>query len=112
MSHPKLIIPFGTTEPLDLQLTDDGENLVGTGLTLGIEIQKYVNGAYEDVDTPPTVAWLSAASGTVRVTDADVLEEGSYYVRFSLDNGAGDVGYVPNGKAADLWVVVPIANKG
>lgn len=111
MSTPKLIIPLGTTEPADLQLTDDGENLVGTGLTLGLEIEKYVNGAMVAIDTPPTVAWLSAAAGTVRVTDLDNLDEGNYYVRFSLDNGAGSVGYVPNGKSADLWQVVPLANR-
>ena len=110
---PKLVIPYGTTEPLDLQLTDDGEAIDGSGLTLGLEIFHYTGGTMVDLGSgeSPTVAWLSQSDGTVRVTNADVLAVGSYYARFTLDNGVDSLGYVPNGKSADQWKVVPVANR-
>jgi hypothetical protein len=107
------VIVEGQTEPVDVQLKTQpagGEltNLVGTGLDVAIEIQRYEDGVLTDVDTPPTVAWLSQAGGTVRVSGIETLEVGSYAVRFTLTNIANDVGYVPNGPTADLWRVVAV----
>lgn len=106
----KHVIPVGTTEPQDFALLDDGEAVVGTGFTLGLRISQKVDGAYVALDVPPTVAWLSQAAGTVRVSGAGALAIGSYLVRYTLTDGGGKVGFVPNGEKADLWQVVAVAN--
>ena len=106
-----LTFPVGTSEPLDVQLLNDAANLVGTGLTLGLEIKHYVNGVMTTVASPPTVAWLSQAGGTVRITSAHLLAVGSYYVRYTLTDSGGKVGYCPNTKSSDRWDVVPVANR-
>lgn len=99
-------IPYGTSEPQDFQLNDDGEALVGTGLTVELVIMR-ANG--EALGSPaPSVAWLSQSGGTVRVSDVDVLPVGNYSVRYSLTDGLGIVGYAPNGDSADTWDVVPV----
>lgn len=98
------IIPVGTSEPQDFQLRDDGEALVGTGYSVALEIE---NRSGAVIATPPTVAWLSQAAGTVRVSGAQNLDEGTYLVRYALTGGAL-VGYCPNGRRPDIWVVVPV----
>lgn len=99
------VIPVGTSEPQDFQLRNDGSALVGSGLvvTLAIEDQ---SGAV--IGTPPTVAWLSEAGGTVRVLGVEALPVGTYTVRFELTDGGGRLGFVPNRLAPDVWRVVPI----
>lgn len=111
MSTPKLIIVLGETTAKPQQLTEEGEALDGTGLTVTLEIQKYANGAYTEVDTPPTVAWLTQASGIVEITGVETLTVGNYVVRYRLTNGAGEFDYVPNGERSDLWKVVAVANR-
>jgi hypothetical protein len=99
-------IPYGTSEPQDFQLNDDGEPLVGTGIDVELEIARSGGG---DVGSPaPVVAWLSQATGTVRVTGVEVLEVGSYRVRYKLTDSSDNVGYCPNGEAADDWDVVRV----
>jgi hypothetical protein len=99
-------IPVGTTGPQDFQLLDDGLPLVGTGLDVALVIS-YANGA--SIGSPePTAAWLSQANGTVRVSGAGTLPVGTYSVRYQLTDGVGNVGYAPNGDAADDWDVVRI----
>lgn len=90
----------GTSEPQDFQLKDDGANLVGTGFTVGIVWSETTPAG------PPTVAWLSQAAGTVRVTGCASMAVGKYPFRFSLTDGASAVGYCPNGDAPDEWLVV------
>lgn len=100
-------IPFGTSEPQDFALLDEGAPLVGTGLTLELVITE-ANGTA--LGSPaPTVAWLVQADGTVRVLGTETLSLGSYSVRYQLTDGLGQVGYAPNGDAADTWDVVPVA---
>lgn len=102
-------IPFGTSEPQDFALANNRTPLVGTSLTVAIEIKRLVaGGALEDVETPPVVSWLSAAAGTVRVTGTEVLAVGVYAVRFKLIDGGGDVGFAPNTPQPDLWHVVRV----
>lgn len=96
-------IPYGTSEPQDFELQDNGEAIDGTGFAVGIEILTHTG---EDVGTEPTVAWLSQADGTVRVSGVENLAVGTYKVRFTLTDGSGKVGYVPNGLVADTWKVV------
>lgn len=88
----------GTTEPQDFQLYDDGAALVGTGWTVALVIRESLG-----VVTPPTVAWLSQAAGTVRVSGIGALPVGRYTVRFKLTGGDGSVGYVPSGSTPDTW---------
>lgn len=96
MTHTMVV---GTTEPQDLQLSDDGVNLDGTGLTVGLVWRVAPGGS-------PTVAWLSQSSGTVRVSGCGSMAVGTYYVRFSLTDGGGLVGYAPNVKSPFIWHVV------
>ncbi len=105
MTH---VIPVGTSEPQDFTLKNDGAAIDGTGFTVDLEISQRVDGAMVDVDTPPTVAWLDRAAGTVRVTGVEDLEIGNYSVRYKVTDGGGKVGYFPNGDKADLWRVVRI----
>lgn len=100
MTH---VIPVGTSEPQDFQLRDDGSAYVGTGITVTLEI---ANRSGAVIATPPTVAWVSAAAGTVRVSGVEHLAVGTYYVRYVLTDSGGDVGYIPNGRSPDIWAVV------
>lgn len=111
----KHVIPVGTTEPQDFELRNDGVAIDGTGFTIAIEVYQRVEGAWtlltgETTPAAPTVAWLSQAVGTVRVSGLDDAElpAGNYRVRFPLTDGSGKVGYFPNGDTADLWCVVAI----
>lgn len=99
------IIPLGTSEPLDFGLRDNGAAINGTGWDVALEIARRDGAA---IATPPTVAWLSQAAGTVRVIGTEALTLGSYHVRFQLTDSASKVGYCPNGLTPDLWVVVPV----
>lgn len=103
-------IPLGTSEPQDFQLKDEGEPIVGTGITIALSIAKKVSGGVEAVVSPPTVAWLDREAGTVRVTGVEILDLGSYLVRFRLTDASSNVGYAPNGERADVWHVVAIAS--
>jgi hypothetical protein len=97
----------GTSEPQDFQLLDDGVALVGTGLTLGLKV--YLNGTLVTTSAP-TVAWLSQAAGTVRVSGIDGLSSGEYHVRYTLTDSGGKIGFVPGGPTiteADRWIIVP-----
>lgn len=107
MTH---VIPHGTTEPQDFQLQDDGVALVGTGYDVGLSIHKRVNGQMVAVANPPTVAWLSQAAGTVQVSNVDRLAVDVYFVRYSLTDALGNVGYVPNTEKADVWKVIKVPN--
>lgn len=99
-------LPEGTSEPYDVALFDDGVALVGTGLTVELVIVKR-NG--DDVGSPaPTAAWLSQATGTVRITGAEILERGEYAVRFKLTDVATNIGYVPNKEQWETWEVVKV----
>lgn len=99
----------GTTEPQDFQLLDDGAPLVGTGFDVALVIAPAVGTSTPAVGSPAPVAeWLSQALGTVRVTGADILERGSYSVRYSLTDGSDDVGYAPNAAQSDTWRVVRV----
>ena len=93
-------IVYGTTEPQDFQLLDDSEDQVGTGLEVGIVVYRGTT-LVEGI----TVAWLSQANGTVRVSGVGTLAVGEYHVRYTLTDGAGKVGYVPSGREADRWLV-------
>jgi hypothetical protein len=93
----------GTTEPQDFQLKDDDENLVGTGLTLGIVV--YNNGT---AVSGITAAWLDQTNGTARVSGIGTLEAGEYAVRFTLTDTGSKVGFVPGGQKvmeADRWII-------
>jgi hypothetical protein len=97
----------GTTEPQDYQILDDGDALVGTGFDVGLNV--YLNGQLVTTGVP-TVAWLSQAAGTVRVSGMDGLAAGEYAVRYTLTDGSAKVGYVPGGpnvEKADRWIVTP-----
>lgn len=107
MTH---IIPVGTSEPQDFALLDAGVAINGTAITVSLEIAQYASGTTSEVDTPPTVAWLSAAAGTVRVTGTESLEIGTYLVRFKLTDAGSLIGFVPNLAKADIWRVVPVPN--
>lgn len=96
--------PVGTSEPQDFELQDKGVAINGTGLTLGLVIVNATT--LVAPSTPPSVAWLNQAAGTVRVSGVNGLAVGSYYVRYSLTDAGGKVGYAPNGAKPDLWKVV------
>jgi hypothetical protein len=92
---------YGTTEPQDFQLYDDGDVLVGTGFTLEIE--------FREPNVSATVEWLAQATGQVRVTDMIGMSEGkTYHFRFKLTDQNDKIGYCPNTHAADEWFVVRV----
>jgi hypothetical protein len=97
--------PVGTSEPQDFVLRDQGTAIDGTGWDVFLDIEE-VDGTA--VLTPPTVAWLVAASGTVRVSGTEDLPVGTYHVRFRLEDQGGAVGWAPNRMAPDTWRVVPV----
>jgi hypothetical protein len=94
----------GASEPVDVSLLNDGAALVGTGLDVSLSIRA-VSPA-ELPDTLPTVAWLSQAGGTVRLTGMEALGLGTYKVRFVLTDESEGEGYAPNGGEPDTWRVV------
>lgn len=91
---------YGASEPEDIQLLDDAGVLIGTGLTLGISWEGTAP------SPAPTVAWLSAAAGTVRMTGLESVPRGVYRFRFTLTDGLSKVGHCPNGMATDSLHVV------
>ena len=100
MTHTMVV---GTTEPQDFQLLDDGVALVGTGFTIGL--------SWRDAtpDGPPSVAWLSQAAGTVRVTSTGSMAVGTHRFRFTLTDSGSKVGYLPNlDQQPNAWVVVSV----
>lgn len=108
MTH---VIPVGTSEPQDFALRDDGAAIDGTGLDVELEIYTRVDGEMvqlDDDDDPPVAEWLDQVAGTVRVTGCESLEIDNYFVRYKLTDGAGNIGFCPNGAKADLWKVVAI----
>lgn len=82
----------GTSEPQEIQLTDDGSPLNGTGLDLDIE---FSTGSVDETDDV-TVAWDTQASGTVLMTNVSGLPVGFHKFRFTLTDGGGAKGYIPN----------------
>ena len=96
-------IVLGTSEPQDFQLTDDGEDQVGTSLTIGIVVYQGTT-LVDDID----IAWLDQTAGTVRVTGIESLAAGEYHVRYTLTDSGGKVGFVPSGREADRWLVAPV----
>lgn len=105
MTH---IIPKGTTEPQDFVLRDNGAAINGTGLTVAVEMYTRTDGVEAAVSPAPTAAWLSQATGTVRVTGVGALDAANYYVRFKVTDGSGNIGYFPNREKADVWRVVAV----
>lgn len=99
MTH---IMVVGTSEPQDFELLNNGAAIDGSSLGVDIEWRAPAP------SNPPTVAWLSAAAGTVRVTGAEGMAVGTYPFRFILTDGASDDGFAPNGAAPDVWRVVPV----
>lgn len=105
------VIPVGTSVPQDFELRGDGAAIVGTGMTVDLSIERLVNGVAVAVENPPTVAWTTAASGTVRVSGVETLTVASYLVRFKVTDGVGEVTWFPDTEKAMLWRVVPISNR-
>lgn len=98
MKHEMVV---GTSEAQDFQLLDNRVALNGTGLSIGIEFAVAPGGA-------PTIAWLNQATGTVRVSNVAGMVVGTYPFRFTLTDGGGKKGYVPNSKAPDVWIVAAL----
>ena len=99
-----LVIPYGTTEPQDVQLRNNGEAFDGSGL----DIELVIDNRRGTVGSPAPVAeWLDQAAGTVRVTGVGVLAVGLYDVRYRVTTGS-DVGFFPNGDEPDVWEVVAV----
>lgn len=94
---------YGASEPFDVQLKNNGAALDGTGYTVGLALYQ----ASEAV-SGVSVAWLTQASGTVRVTGHESLAIGEYQARFTLTDTSSKVGHVPNGGEADRWIVVAV----
>jgi hypothetical protein len=103
------VIVVGTTEPQEFALVDRGVAINGLGLDIALEIYRVVGVATLLEEDAPTVTWLDTDAGTVSVDGVENLEVGSYYVRYRLTDGDANVGFCPNGKKADLWIVVPVA---
>jgi hypothetical protein len=102
------VIPVGTSEPQDFALRNAGEAINATGYTVALEISQLVNGVAVDVSSPPSAAWLSAATGSVRVTGVETLGIGNYLVRYKVTDTLGKIAFFPNGDKADQWRVVAI----
>lgn len=105
----KHVIVLGTSEPQEFQLEDDGAPLVGTGFDVALDwreqgLSAEQIAALESVD----VVWLNQAAGTVRVTGIEELPLGTYYLRYTLTDSGGKVGYCPNEPGADEWRVVKV----
>lgn len=98
----------GETKPVDVTLYD-GEGATrtavnGTGLTVTLQLRDRAGAV---VNVTGTVAWLVAASGTVRYSpNAEDLkaERSPYEARFLVTDGNNDVAPYPNGEA-DKWIV-------
>jgi hypothetical protein len=80
----------GTSEPQDFQLLDEGVPFVGTGFTVEIVWRGNAPAG------PLSVAWISAADGTVRLTGTSQIAVGTYGFRWKLTDGIGQVGFIPN----------------
>jgi hypothetical protein len=95
----------GTTEPQDFALENDEAAIDGTGLTPDIHIEDALTG---EAVAGLSVTWLDQEGGTVRVDGADTLAVGRYKVRFSVDNGAGSLGWFPRDGQPMVWKVVEL----
>lgn len=113
----KHVILEGTSEPQDFGLRNKpygGEMGAydGSGIDVELVIQKRVDGELVEVEDPPTVAWLSQAAGTVRVSGVETLEPGNYFVNFQVTDSGGKIGYFPNGNGgapkSAHWQVVAV----
>ena len=97
--------PVGTTEPQDFAIFSNGDPLVGTAITVAVEVYTEAGAA---VAPAPSAAWLDQAAGTVQVTAIAALTVGRYRVRFRLADSGGSIGYAPNGQPAMQWEVVDV----
>jgi hypothetical protein len=94
---PFLEFAVGTSLPVEIQLTNDGEPMVGTGWDLTHDIKQLVNREMVDIEGAPlTVVWADQAAGIARVTGRENLEAGNYLFVFILTDGTGKTESVPN----------------
>lgn len=95
----------GWTGRLTWQLTEDGDNLNGTGLTLSALDVSDCDGA--SVTTTGDYGWVTQASGTVYY-DPDagelVASKSPYRVRFQVTDGTGLIVWYPNDAAEEIRV--------
>lgn len=95
----------GWTGRLSWQLTEDGDNLNGTGLTLSaVDV---VGSDGQPVTTTSDFGWITQSSGTVYYdADADDLlaRLSPYRIRFQVTDGSGKVVWFPNGAAEEIRV--------
>lgn len=96
-------IPEGDTGYLDFGLSDANGPYVGTGTTIEAVVTDRAGGA---VDMTGKVAWLVAASGSVRVSPAagDLRADRSPYTAKFIVTASGRTYTFPK-KAADAWKV-------
>ena len=95
----------GWTGRLSFQLTEDGVNLVGTGLT--VSALDIVGADGVPVTTTSDFGWITQLTGTVYYDpDADdlVASKSPYRLRFQLTDGSGKVVWFPNGAAEEIRV--------
>ena len=95
----------GWTGRLSFQLTEDGDNLNGTGLT--VSALDIVGNDGVAVTTTSDFGWITQASGTVYYDpDADdlVASKSPYRLRFQLTDGSSKVVWFPNGAAEEIRV--------
>lgn len=89
----------GQTAAIDYTLYANGSAINGTGLTIGLQVR---DRAQALVNPTGKIAWLVAASGTVRYSPAvdDLKAERSpYRVRFTVTDGSGLVSFYPDAEA-------------
>lgn len=94
----------GWTGPLDFTLLADGAAIDGTGMTVALALRDRNGGL---VDVTGKVAWIDAATGTVRYSPAaDDLKahRSPYNARFRVTDGSGKDVFFPN-TGADEWTV-------
>lgn len=105
--------PVSTSEPWDFTLKEQGE---AKDLSDFSAVELIISTTKGNVVTAPsapvpTVAFLSKPAGTVRVSGAENLALGNYFVRFKLTDGAGKVFFVPADEeedACDVWTITGI----
>lgn len=106
-----LTIPVGTSDPLEIELTDNGDPIPDAhAKDVEIEITDEDGAAVSGVTL--TAEWTGASdTSVVKVTGHEDLPVGNYRVRFKLTDTQSKIGFAPNGHDADLWTVVAIHNR-
>jgi hypothetical protein len=97
----------GSNLPHDFSILDEDAAVNATDWDITLELFTAADGA-PVTSNLPTMAWVTQNPARFRLSGLENLPAASYVARYRLEDLDGAVGFVPNGSAGHLWLVVAI----